>query len=255
MKTQSANVANLLTAAAYVRNETIINGSQAAQLDSLTATISELSAQLDELPAKIAALAADGKTKAVAMWGRIAENVKAKFADAVAALRAWLLDFKANRPNVQINLDEPEPTNPDNTPAAMNANETTAKTLTASILAELNARKCRGTWDNAVNAYAAELAESLDNWDKQPESVGELRGMLLNGASDWSAYSWGGCSLVYNWDIAERLCSPSELRRLTRKDGTLNEEPRGVHLLEYQARALFQAANRVARIAAKYLAA
>lgn len=136
------------------------------------------------------------------------------------------------------------------TPTTMNANET--KKLTASILDELTTRKCRGTWDNAVNDYAVELAESLDNWDKQPESVAELREMMLNGADDWKAYSWGGSSLVYNWDIAERLCSPSELRRLTRKDGTLNDSPRGVHLLDIQARALFQAANRVANIAAKF---
>lgn len=128
------------------------------------------------------------------------------------------------------------------------------KTTTTAILDELNARKCRGTWDNAVNAYAVELVESLDDWDKQPESVEELREMLLNGAPDWSAYSWGGSSLVYNWDIAERLCTPSELRRLTRKNGTLNDSPRGVHLLEHQARALRQAAGRVECIAAKYFA-
>ena len=129
-----------------------------------------------------------------------------------------------------------------------------AATIPAAILDELNARKCRGTWDNAVNAYAVELVESLDDWDKQPENVAELREMLLNGAPDWSAYSWGGSSLVYNWDIAERLCTPSELRRLTRKNGTINDSPRGVHLLEHQARALSQAANRVEYIAAKYFA-
>lgn len=128
------------------------------------------------------------------------------------------------------------------------------KTTTTAILDELNARKCRGARDNAVNAYAVELVESLDDWDKQPENVAELREMLLNGVSDWSAYSWGGSSLVYYWDIAERLCSPSELRRLTRKNGTLNTSPRGVDLLEYQARALRQAANRVECIAAKYFA-
>lgn len=128
------------------------------------------------------------------------------------------------------------------------------KTTTTAILDELNARKCRGVWDNAVNAYAVELVESLDDWDKQPENIAELREMLLNGAPDWSAYSWGGLSLVCNWDIAERLCTPSELRRLTRKNGTLNDSPRGVHLLEHQARALSQAANRVECIAAKYFA-
>lgn len=136
-----------------------------------------------------------------------------------------------------------------NTPETMNANET----ISTAIIAELNARKCRSTWDNAVKTYAIELAESLDNWNKQPESVAELREMMLNGAADWSVYSWGGSSLVYNWDIAERLCTPSELRRLTRKYGSLNTEPGGINLLDIQARALYQAANIVERIATKYL--
>lgn len=255
--TTPANVANLLTAAAYVRNETIINGNQAAQLDAMTGLIKDLMTKIEAVPAKIADLAAQGKENAVAMWKRMAARYNAQFADAIAEIRAWLVDFKANRPNVQIDLDEPEDhetpnPEPNNTPTTMNANET--KSLTASILDELTARKCRGVWDNAVNAYAVELVESLDNWDKQPESVAELREMLLNGANDWNAYSWGGSSLVYNWDIAERLCTPSELRRLTRKDGSLNDSPHGVHLLEHQARALRQAAGRVECIAAKYFA-
>ena len=136
------------------------------------------------------------------------------------------------------------------TPATMNANET--KKLTASILDELTARKCRGTWDNAVNDYAVELAESLDNWDKQPESVAELREMMLNGADDWKAYSWNGLSLIYNQDIAERLSSPSELKRVTNKNGLRDYPNSGEHWLDVQARALYQAANRVAEIANKF---
>lgn len=136
----------------------------------------------------------------------------------------------------------------ENAPTAMNANEA----ISAAIIAELNTRKDRSAWDKGVTEYATELTESLDNWDKQPESVAELREMMLNGADDWKAYSWVGSSLIYNQDIAERLCSPSELRRLTRKDGSLNDSPHGVHLLDLQARALYQAANRVAAIANKF---
>lgn len=69
----------------------------------------------------------------------------------------------------------------------MNAN----KTISAAIIAELNTRNDRSAWNKGVTEYASELAESLDNWYKQPESVVELREMLLNGASDWTAYSWG----------------------------------------------------------------
>lgn len=154
--------------------------------------------------------------------------------------------FLAEYISRQRKADEPttEPT------TTMNTNET----ITTAILDELNARKCRGAWDNAVNAYAIELVESLDDWDKQPENIAELREMLLNGADDWKAYSWGGSSLIYNQGIAERLCSPSELKRVTNKNGLREFPNRREHWLDVQARALYQAANRVECIAAKYFA-
>ena len=130
----------------------------------------------------------------------------------------------------------------------MNANET----ISAAIIAELNTRNDRGAWNKGVTEYATELAESLDNWDKQPESVAELREMMLNGASDWKAYSWGGSSLIYNRDIAERLCSPSELKRVTNKNGLRDYPNNCEHWLDVQARALYQAANRVTEIANKF---
>ena len=136
-----------------------------------------------------------------------------------------------------------------NTPSTMNANET----ISAAIIAELNTRKDRSAWNKGVTEYATELAESLGNWDKQPESVAELREMMLNGADDWKAYSWGGSSLIYNQDIAERLCSPSELKRVTNKNGLRDYPNSREHWLDVQARALNQASRRVVSIAAKYL--
>lgn len=130
----------------------------------------------------------------------------------------------------------------------MNANET----ISAAIIAELNTRNDRSAWNKGVTEYATELAESLGNWDKQPENVAELREMMLNGASDWKAYSWGGSSLIYNQDIAERLCSPSELKRATNKNGLRDYPNSREHWLDVQARALYQAANRVTEIANKF---
>lgn len=134
------------------------------------------------------------------------------------------------------------------TPATMNAKET----ISAAIIAELNTRNDKSAWDKGVTEYAIELTESLDNWDKQPESVSELREMLLKGADNWEAYSWGGSSLIYNQDIAERLCSPSELKRATNKNGLRDYPNSREHWLDVQARALYQAANRVAEIAKKF---
>ena len=70
-----------------------------------------------------------------------------------------------------------------------------------------------------------------------------LRKELLNGASSWKQFSEGGCSLAYDGDIAHRLCSPSELKRVYGKRGYPREvaNARGETWIEVQARALQQA--------------
>lgn len=138
---KTSNVNNILTAAAYVRTETIINGNQAAQLDAMTGQIKDLTTKIEAIPAKIADLATQGKEKAVAMWERMAARYEAQFAEAVATLRAWLVDFKANRPNVNINLDEidePETPSPENTPVTLSG----AKEIVASLNESQIRRAC-----------------------------------------------------------------------------------------------------------------
>ena len=104
----------------------------------------------------------------------------------------------------------------------------------------------RSAWSRAVHAYAVELVESLDEanaaFDLSNETL--LRKALLNGADDWQQYSEGGCSLVYDADIAERLCSASELKRC--KGGERQPNARE-NWIECQARALWQAAFLVRR--------
>lgn len=94
-------------------------------------------------------------------------------------------------------------------------------------------------WFKGVAIYADELRESLaDN------NLPATKENLLNGARDWAQYSYGGCALIYDADIAERLCSPSELKR--KKGGELQPNSRETWL-DVQARALSQAARRVLR--------
>ena len=101
----------------------------------------------------------------------------------------------------------------------------------------------RSAWSRAVRLYAVELVESLDDSaDLSSEAL--LHKALLNGADDWRQYSEGGCALVYDTDIAERLCSPSELRRT--RNGERNPNGRE-NWLECQARALRQASALVRR--------
>ena len=113
-----------------------------------------------------------------------------------------------------------------------------------SILSALgNLKPGRSAWSRAVRLYATELIESLDDSaDLSSEAL--LVKELLNGADDWRQYSEGGCSLIYDADIAERLCSPSELKRC--KGGERQPNARE-NWLECQARALAQAASLVRR--------
>ena len=101
----------------------------------------------------------------------------------------------------------------------------------------------RSAWKRGVHAYACELVESLDDSADLSNETMRLKA-LLNGADDWRQYSEGGCALIYDADIAERLCSPSELKRV--RGGKRNPNSRE-NWIECQTRALGQAANLVRR--------
>jgi len=112
--------------------------------------------------------------------------------------------------------------------------------MNTNITNKLNATKAASAWKRGVKDYALELVESAEV-ELTPENV---KAILLNGAKDWSNYSYGGCSSIYDTDIAERLCTPSELKR--KKGGDLQPNTRETWL-DVQARALFQAFNLIKR--------
>ena len=107
----------------------------------------------------------------------------------------------------------------------------------------------QGTYKRAVILYALELVDNigdpytttqeqrdnLENIEKQ-----DLKSLALNGADSWSQYSWGGCSLCYNYDILERLFCPSIVKKYENADTV-----QGVHLLDRQANALARAFNHI----------
>lgn len=115
----------------------------------------------------------------------------------------------------------------------------------------IESEKQRSAWDKGVTKYALELVDQLGEQinggyfeELDLTESKKVRAALLNGAADWSQYSWGGCSLIYGSDIAERLCSPSELKKTRNGERRPNGRE---EWLDTQARALFQAANRVCR--------
>lgn len=108
---------------------------------------------------------------------------------------------------------------------------------------EYRASHGRSAWARGVGEYVTDFYDRLyyDRGYGDIDSFGEneLGRFILDGASDWSEYSWSGCSLIYNSDIAERLCCPSELKRTDY--GRLQPNSRE-HWLDVQARALSRAA-------------
>lgn len=100
----------------------------------------------------------------------------------------------------------------------------------------------KSAWKRALVSDAVKLVNSL-NCSEIPNNREELKKLLLNGAADWSAYSYGGCAFIYDEDIALHYCTPSELRKVTHKDGTISERANArENWLDVQARALHQAA-------------
>ena len=108
------------------------------------------------------------------------------------------------------------------------------------VLQSLNLRKDRSAWDKGVTRYAIDMVEAAEETLTRENCLK----VLLNGAADWSQYSHGGCALIYDAEIAEHLCSPSELKKT--RNGERQPNIRETWL-DVQARALSQAATRIKR--------
>lgn len=114
----------------------------------------------------------------------------------------------------------------------------------------LETRKDRSAWDKGVTVYAMELLEEYQERaqyeGREAANRKEFKEWLLNGADSWESYSYGGSSLIYDGDIAKRLCCPSEYKRS--REGQRRPNSRE-EWLDVQARALYQAARRLSNIA------
>ena len=118
------------------------------------------------------------------------------------------------------------------------------------MVAIVESRKERSAWGKGVKLYALELLEYLEtgieeNWIDPEVALstgGLLLKSLLNGATDWETYSEGGCALVYNKDIAERLCTVTELKKTA---NGLKAPNKVESWIDVQTRALIQAWNMI----------
>lgn len=117
------------------------------------------------------------------------------------------------------------------------------RTFLEELRAELRARRDRSAWGRGVVIYALELCDNLEELEPAEfMSWPAVKKALLNGATDWAEYSYSASSLIYDRDICERLCTPSERRRY--RDGERDPRP-GITWIDEQARALRWAQNRI----------
>lgn len=154
-------------------------------------------------------------------------------------------------PEIVTETAEAEAAEAETAPAAETETETAERAETLKIIARMVeviiAAPARSAWARGVRAYAAELCGNLRRAATYAAEAGApspltdretVRAALLNGARDWSEYSWSGCALIYDGHIAARACTPSELRRT--HGGQRDPNPRETWL-DVQARALYQA--------------
>ena len=104
------------------------------------------------------------------------------------------------------------------------------------LTALITATHANSAWRRGVRTYALEMIEGV-------EGDFPVQACLLNGARTWKEYSEGGCALIYDADIAERLCSPSEYRKTREGERAPNSRETW---LDVQARALGQAVTLIA---------
>ena len=107
--------------------------------------------------------------------------------------------------------------------------------------------RARSCWDRGVNGFALDLLDSYEEICEYCENEGEpipelCEKTLLNGATNWDSYCYGGFALIYDEDIAKALCTPSELKRTN--SGRNDPNPRETWM-DVQARAYFQAYRRL----------
>lgn len=118
---------------------------------------------------------------------------------------------------------------------------------------ELEKEHGRSAWRRGVIEYSWKLLDNIEqreNWlglnsdtNYKPTALDSI---MLNGAHDWNEYSRGGCSFIYDTDIAKALCTPSELKKT---DNGRRRPNKHEEWLDVQARALFQAAYLIKEIA------
>ena len=116
------------------------------------------------------------------------------------------------------------------------------KELIIRELENMKKRFARSAWDKGVYDYAFDILEPLGD---ELENVNA--DTLMNGSNTWTAYSYGGCALICDDDIAKRMCTPSEYKKYLNAGINSKLSDSDYWLGNVQTRALFQAMAKIRR--------
>lgn len=116
------------------------------------------------------------------------------------------------------------------------------KELIIRELENMKKRFARSAWDKGVYDYAFDILEPLGD---ELENVNA--DTLMNGVNTWTAYSYGGCALICDDDIAKRMCTPSEYKKYLNAGLNSKLSDSDYWLGNVQTRALFQAMAKIRR--------
>lgn len=114
------------------------------------------------------------------------------------------------------------------------------KELIIRELENMKKRFARSAWDRGVYDYAFDILEPLGD---ELENVNA--DTLMNGVNTWTAYSYGGCALICDDDIAKRMCTPSEYKKYLNAGPNSKLSDSDYWLGDVQTRALFQAMLKI----------
>lgn len=103
----------------------------------------------------------------------------------------------------------------------------------------------RSAWRRAVNVYCHEMLYMYEEAPSAVLSSDTIMNVCLNGAKDWLDYSVSGTFLNTEEEIAERLCTPSELKRCRNSKGDFYPRYDFAYWFGRQAAALSCAASRI----------
>lgn len=109
----------------------------------------------------------------------------------------------------------------------------------------------RSAWKKGVFEYELDMLDSLMDYNNvDVENIRDFKVLCLNGATDFYQLSEGRYYLIYDCDIAERLCNNTELKRTKGGEKPPNKFETW---LDVQGRALYEAYADLSIHAACYL--